>query len=220
MTSLFSYTIPVDDGAAPNPFSGHCTLAICKPAIRRTALEGDWIAGLGSINAPRDRNLSGHLVYAMRVDKILSLEEYDRLARAGKIDRIPNIKSAALQDRLGDCIYDYSGDAVAQRPSVHTSENIETDLKGENALLSKTFYYFGRDAIELPEHLMPIIHQTQGHKRGANKDYVEKFIKWICSGDYEVGQIGWPDFPIDWVKRGLCSPCAGRKDDGERDSEC
>lgn len=44
---LFSYCIPVDDGAAPNPFWGVCTLAICKPAIRRVAEVGDWIAGVG-----------------------------------------------------------------------------------------------------------------------------------------------------------------------------
>ena len=42
---LFSYTIPIDDGAAPNPFHGMCTLAICKPGIRRVAKKGDWIAG-------------------------------------------------------------------------------------------------------------------------------------------------------------------------------
>jgi len=52
MARLFSYTIPIDDGAAPNPFNGFCTLTICKPAIRRVARKGDWIAGLGSKNAP------------------------------------------------------------------------------------------------------------------------------------------------------------------------
>ncbi len=51
MARLFSYTIPID-GAAPNPFHGMCSLAICKPAIRRTASSGDWIVGLGPRNAP------------------------------------------------------------------------------------------------------------------------------------------------------------------------
>ena len=37
MTRLFTYCILVDDGAAPNLFWGVCTLAICKPAIRRAA---------------------------------------------------------------------------------------------------------------------------------------------------------------------------------------
>ena len=71
MTRLFTYTIPIDDGAAPNPFAGMCSLAICKPGIRRTAQVGDWVAGLGSKNAPSG-DLSGRLVYAMRVERVLS----------------------------------------------------------------------------------------------------------------------------------------------------
>lgn len=72
MNRLFSYTIPVDDGAAPNPFDGLCTLAICKPKIRSRAKVGDWVAGLGSKNAPSG-DLSGRLVYAMKVDEVMSL---------------------------------------------------------------------------------------------------------------------------------------------------
>jgi hypothetical protein len=75
MSRLFSYTIPIDDGAAPNPFRGMCSLAICKPGIRRVAKEGDWVAGLGSKGAPSG-DLSGHLVYAMRVETVLSLKQY------------------------------------------------------------------------------------------------------------------------------------------------
>jgi hypothetical protein len=52
MPRLFTYTIPIDDGAAPNPFRGMCSLAICKPCIRRVAEEHDWVAGLDSKNAP------------------------------------------------------------------------------------------------------------------------------------------------------------------------
>lgn len=69
MPRLFTYTIPVDDGAAPNPFNGMCSLAICKPGIRRVAKPDDWIAGLGSKKAPSG-DLSGRLVYAMRVEEL------------------------------------------------------------------------------------------------------------------------------------------------------
>jgi len=79
MTQLFTYTIPYDDGAAPNPFHGMCTLAICKPSIRRVAKVGDWVAGLGSKNAPSG-DLSGRLVYAMKVEEVIPLSEYDRRA--------------------------------------------------------------------------------------------------------------------------------------------
>src|SRR5437773_7916372 len=79
MPRLFTYTIPIDDGAAPNPFREMCSLAICKPGIRRAAKPGDWVAGLGSKDAPSG-DLSGHLVYAMHVESVLSLREYDEQA--------------------------------------------------------------------------------------------------------------------------------------------
>ena len=41
--SLFSYVVRSDGGFAPNPFFGYCTLATCKPRIRKGALVGDWI---------------------------------------------------------------------------------------------------------------------------------------------------------------------------------
>jgi Nucleotide modification associated domain 2 len=164
---LFTYTIPIDDGAAPNPFRGLCSLAICKPGIRRTAREGDWVAGLGSRTAPSG-DLSGCLVYAMRVEEVLSLEEYDRRARTDRPHRIPNVRSADLSERLGDCIYDYSRGGPSLRPGVHGPENRATDLGGKNVLISRVFYYFGSRTISLPGDLLPICHQTQGHKSKAN----------------------------------------------------
>ena len=94
---LFSYTLPYDDGAAPNPFRGLCTLAICKPQIRLKASVSDWVVGLGSVNAPSG-DLSGKMVYATRVDQILSLRDYDRLAPAYWPTRIPNLASAIVTD--------------------------------------------------------------------------------------------------------------------------
>ena len=45
---LFSYIITHDIGFAPNPFFGYCTLANCKPVIRRTSKIGDWIVGISA----------------------------------------------------------------------------------------------------------------------------------------------------------------------------
>ena len=176
---LFTYTIPIDDGAAPNPFRGLCSLAICKPGIRRTARQGDWIAGLGSRDAPSG-DLSGRLVYALRVEEVLSLEQYDRRAPAAWPHRIPNTSSADLSERLGDCIYDYSrGDNPILRRGVHGPDNRKTDLGGKNVLISRDFYYFGSQAVRLPGDLLPICHQTQGHKSKANAPYFEGFGAWL-----------------------------------------
>ncbi len=67
---IFVYVLKFDSGFAPNPFHGWCTLACCKPAIRRTSRPGDWIVGL------TPRALGNRVAYAMRVAESLSFEEY------------------------------------------------------------------------------------------------------------------------------------------------
>lgn len=216
MPTLFSYTIPVDDGAAPNPFGGLCTLTICKPGVRRKAEKGDWVVGLGSINAPSG-DLSGRIVYAMRVDDVISMEEYDNRAKAEWPTRIPDIRSKDLSQRLGDCIYDYSSGSPSQRPGVHNAGNRDTDLGGKNALISRHFFYFGSKAIPLPDCLKGICHQTQGHRSTSNSEFVKPFIDWLNSQNLVPGQLyGWPDFVVNWDKVRRCG-CPTRKKDGESD---
>jgi hypothetical protein len=216
---LFTYTIPIDDGAAPNPFRGMCSLAICKPGIRRTAKKGEWVAGLGSKTAPSG-DLSQRLVYAMLVDEVLSLEDYDKRAPTDWPHRIPNAGSADLSERLGDCIYDFSNGTPVQRPGVHGPINFDTDLGGKNVLVSRDFYYFGSRAIRLPNDLLPICHQTQGHKSKANAPYFERFVTWLRGKNLTRGQIyGWPDFIVDWAAVSSCGGCITRKLHDEKDDE-
>jgi hypothetical protein len=217
---LFTYTIPVDDGAAPNPFRGMCSLAICKPGIRRTAQKGDWVAGLGSRNTQHSGDLSGRLVYAMRVDEVVPLADYDRRAPADWPHRIPNVGSADLSERLGDCIYDYSSGRPVQRPGVHVPENRETDLSGENVLVSRDFYYFGSQAIQLPNDLLPICHQTQNHKSNANAPYFERFVTWLRGLNLAPGQLyGWPEYIVNWADNAACGGCLIREQDDKHDDE-
>ena len=213
---LFTYTIPVDDGAAPNPFGGYCTLAICKPAIRRAARVGDWVAGFGSKTSPSG-NLSGKLVYAMEVNQVKSMEDYDRLASCQWPSKVPDINSRDLTRRLGDCIYDFSVDPPRQRPGVHGPGNQRVDLGGRNVLISSNYFYFGSNAIDLIPELFPILHQTQGHKSRANESYAPVFIDWIYSMKREPGQLyGWPDFVVSWSSTLACG-CTPRQIDGEED---
>ncbi len=175
--TLYTYCISHDGGSAPNPFWGICTLAICKPAIRRTAQLGDWIVGTGSI----EFGFENQVVYAMKVTKILSLKEYDAYCRAHLPKKIPVWKTTDLKLKVGDCIYDYSKGHRVLRPSVHKEENIKTDLGGENVLMSDHFYYFGSDPIPLPTNLLRIVKQSQGHKSIFNEPYKEKFVEWITT---------------------------------------
>jgi len=180
--TLYSYCLRWDDGAAPNPFWGLCTLAICKPAIRRVAEPGDWVVGLGSSADPVMGDLAGQVVYAMRVSTRLTMREYDEFCRSEQRGKIPDWHSRYFKKRVGDCIYDYQGlDEPRLRRGVHTEKNREVDLGGKNVLLSNHFFYLGNKPRRLPAHLAPIVQLTQGHKSRANAPYVKAFVAWVES---------------------------------------
>jgi hypothetical protein len=210
---LYSYVVRTDDGAAPNPFGGICTLAICKPKIRSTARVGDWVAGVGSKNA-RGGNLTGHLVYAMQISDVMSLAEYDRRAPAEWPHRIPDMGSKELARRLGDCIYDFSDGEPKQRRGVHGEINVPVDLGGMNALVSRErFFYFGREAIALPEHLAGICPPRQGHRSFANEGKLGPFVEWLESLGLAPGQLhGWPDVTLKWDEFKACGGCIPRSE--------
>ena len=217
--TLYSYCLRVDDGAAPNPYWGVCTLVICKPAIRRVAQVGDWVVGLGSTASPIG-DLSGHVVYGMRVAKSMSMEDYDKYCARRLPGKVPRWGSRDFKRRVGDCIYDFSTDSLPSvRTSVHTERNRSVDLGGRNALLSKHFYYFGNHPRLLPAHLNSIVHQTQGHKSRANADYVDAFVEWIEGLGLKPNRLyGTPQHKrlimTDPDARGACS-VKNLEEDGE-----
>jgi Nucleotide modification associated domain 2 len=180
MPKLFSYCIPYDEGAAPNPYWGICTLVICKPVIRRTAHVGDWIVGTGAVNSPIG-NASGCVVYAMQVTGIMTMEEYDAYTKAKLPQKIPDWNHPKKPRRLGDSLYDFSVSPSRQRRGVHDLGNVHRDLGGLNALLSKHFFYFGDQPVPLPLDLKAIVREGQGHRSDSNAPYFDLFVKWIHS---------------------------------------
>lgn len=131
---LFSYIVKSDRGFAPNPFCGYCTLACCKPSIRRVARVGDLVVGL-SPKADGNR-----IVYIMRVtEEKMSFAEYwhdprFHMKRAVFRSRLP-------ERRVGDNIYrpcSLSGYGYQQQPSCHSQpdgtedgDNKKRDLRGK-----------------------------------------------------------------------------------------
>ena len=186
--TLYTYCIPYDDGAAPNPFWGICTLVICKPVIRRIAKKGDWIVGIGSKNSPIG-DISKHVVYAMRITDKMTLEEYDRSCQKQYPNKIPDSDSKDYRRRLGDCIYDFSKNPPEMRGEVHKAGNRARDVGGKYALISKHFYYFGDQPIELRDNLQGIIKQGQAHRSKSNAPYVDNFILWIEGLGFEPNKI-------------------------------
>jgi hypothetical protein len=106
--NVYSYVIDHDLGFAPNPFHGVCTLACCKPAIRKKAVVGDYVLGTGAVKPKR----RGHLTFWMRVDEVITFDEYlqDRRFRRKK----PRM-SGTTWLRYGDNIYHRDGGETFQQ---------------------------------------------------------------------------------------------------------
>lgn len=221
---LYSYCVKNDAGAAPNPFWGICTLTICKPVIRRSAEKDDWIVGLGSANSPVG-DMSKRMVYAMKVTDKMTMEKYDQFCREKYKNKKPDWRGHDYRLRVGDCIYDFSqGQPPKLRLSVHDEGNRKKDLEGQYALLSTHFYYFGDKAVELPDHLQPIIKHGQGHKSDANDPYVEQFVEWIEAKFTANKLYGEPQLKARFVRAGdieeVRLQCARRDlEEAEEDEE-
>ena len=218
MKKLYSYCIPGDDGAAPNPFWEICTLNICKPVIRRTAKKGDWIVGTGS----KQFGFENKVVYAMEITQTMTMQEYEIFCKTKLPEKIPNWKSKLYKEKVGDCIYDFSSDPPKILDSVHNVENRKTDLGGKSTLLSDHFYYFGENPEPLPDFLLPIVKQGQGHKSTSNQPYYQLFIDWIMTKSKAKNNIyADPKSKSDYKDLEHCrSVCSVRdKDNDEIDEE-
>ena len=208
---LYSYCIPIDDGAAPNPYWGVCTLTVCKPAIRRVAQVGDWIVGVGSVNVG-GVDYSGRMVYAMKVTDVLTLKEYDQYCREKLPNKIPNLLSRTYARKVGDCLYHYSpSDVITQRDGVHEEGHMQTDLGGKHALLSKHFYYFGNSAPKIPPQFSVLIRQGRSHQAPKNESIKEKFVKWLTQKFDKNRIFGDPQIELLFVKNEGDKLCRSKK---------
>ncbi len=165
---IYRYVVRYDAGAAPNPFGGWCSLAICKPTVRRSAQAGDWIIGLRSQQTNR-------VIYVMQVEERLTFSQYWYDSRF-KAKRPENCASS-------DNIYrPDSNEVLVQVPnSVHNSNDIERDLSGQRVLVGRRYWYFGNQSPDLPPYLVHLIHRTQGHSLPKNRreEDVQDLLNWL-----------------------------------------
>ncbi len=187
--TLYSYTVAVDAGFAPNPFHGFCTLACCKPGIRRTAQKGDYVVGIGP------KGSGSRVVYAMLVAETLEFDDYwhDRRFHIKRPDFATEGVSA-----LGDNIYhrDRAGE-WQQELSQHSLMNgpqdcqlMGQDLSGVNVLVGRNFVYWGGDGPPLPDNLRGLI-TGRAYRSRSNDRYIPDFIEWF-EGHEERGRLGPP----------------------------
>jgi hypothetical protein len=201
---LFSYVVDHDEGFAPNPASGLCSLAYCKFShsgrrnLVEMASEGDWVVGTGG-KGPKTAG-HGRIIYAMRVTEKMPLARYAADRRfAGRIDR----------------------------------DALDPSMEGRFALISEDYFYFGRRAIAIvripTRHLS---HRFE--KRGPNyrRDFVPQFVAdfdaWIHA-EFSPGVHGDPCAPhplylearggSGCVRRYRRPPCPSRRV-GKRRGPC
>lgn len=178
-TKIYRYVVQYDGGSAPNPCDGYCSLAICKPAIRRTAKIGDWLIGLRS-------GMNDHLIYAMKVEEILPLGNFweDRRFKSRRPDF----------SLLSDNIYrpDGAGSLNQVHNYVHDDGNVLRDRSGKNVLLSERYWYFGRKSPPLPPCLKHLIHRGVGYAVHINRQPsdVQRLEHWLLGWD--IGVHGSP----------------------------
>lgn len=193
--ALFSYIITRDYGFAPNPFPPYCTLATCKPRIRRSAAIGDWVLEIGS--AAKGSTMKERLIYAMQVQEKLTYDQYWNDPRFCYKRPIMN---GSKKQTYGDNIYhtDQKASIFLQENSHHSLpdgsvnyDNYRRDLSSTNVLVSKRYWYWGKDAIKIPPQYHQIVKVGIGNSRVEDEPLISKVVLWFESMEGK-GYIGEP----------------------------
>lgn len=176
------YVVARDFGFAPNPFHGYCTLATCKPDIRRRAEIDDWVIGMGGSRL----DATGRCIFAMRVTRKMTFNEY--WAHPTYLDKKP-VRNGSSRMMVGDNIYRYDAERNVwhQADSHHSNpdgspnpNNLLRDTKTDKVLISNHFFYFGIGAPVIPRHLIGAI----GFKNGIGHRVFDvvicaELIRWL-----------------------------------------
>jgi hypothetical protein len=194
---VYSYIVTHDSGFSPNPFHGVCTLACCKPVIRRVARPGDLIVGLSTRGE--------RVVYAMQVRRVLDFGAYwnDPLYSCKRAD----MTSPLALLRRGDNIYEPCGiGEFRQLPSRHANpdgtEDLgskATDLSGLYVIVAERYTYFGEDGPPLPPQFA-FLRAGRGHRCRFTEEEVAQVSAWF--EELPPGVLGrparWPSSDDSW----------------------
>jgi hypothetical protein len=218
---LCSHVVTYDTGLAPNPFHGYCTEAVCTPSHMRAKLEkGEWLIG-------NSQNKDGNrLVYAMRILKRLSMNEYFDDKRFASKKPKPD---GAPDEQCGDNIYHQDEDGTwMQLPSRfhdrdHFTKDVGKDLAGRPVFVSDHFYYFGDKRVAFRDEFARVIHYGQGIHYTRDRQLVDGFVKWL-EANYQPGVLGKPQpmkekdlaAETSTMITDLIADCAGQTQNQER----
>ncbi len=196
---LLKYVMTHDSGLAPNPYSGICSLAVCTPNHRNAKLDvGDWVIG-------HSTKATGHrLIYAMRLSKVLRLQDYFEKFPQKRPD--PN---GSIEEQHGDNFYYKDGDRWARLPSAEHNdpESFLQDAGSENrkAYLAEgeyNYWYFGgasqfTESINFPSMFPRLIQETHGFSYVRDENEINRFVAALST----MGKTGLLGVPRDQITR-------------------
>lgn len=178
--TVYIYVVDRDFGFAPNPFHGTCTLATCKPVIRRKAQLRDWVIGVGGKNL----KATGRCIFAMEVTDTMCFDDY--WASPKHKDKIP-VRNGSRIMMNGDNIYHKESKIWRQADSHHSKpdgspepSNIKNDTQTDQVLISDHFYYFGDKAPEVPKTIFEAMGYRNGRHHRVFKNYeAVELLTWL-----------------------------------------
>jgi hypothetical protein len=186
---IYSYVVEHDNGHAPNPYYGFCTLCRCKyresPNGRRNVVElaevGDWIIGTGG-SSKRSAGQHGTLIYAMRVSEKMPRGEY-------------------FQDVRFACKKPLENGTYEQRDNKLPRGEFEREQ--QYALISDHFYYFGGSAVIIPKRFKHIEKKGPGFRKDFDEKGINQFLTWL-EGNGPLGKRGEPCYRESMEKSKKC----------------
>jgi hypothetical protein len=192
MTRIFRYVLAADTGMAPRVERGLLSLATCKPMLRRSAAEGDWV--IGCFPAPHNELVA----WAGVIAETLPIGIYG-MRHGRRADALYPAGPDGGPVRRTDRLPDYHPDAAQQRQ----------DRSGKALLFDRTrCWYFGGDGRGLPPELAHLAPRGQGHRvNGTSLDDAPRLEAWL-RGEAPPGIHGTPR--DGWYRGGggRCGPAA------------
>lgn len=200
---IFSYIVTHDTGFAPNPFWGQCSLACCKPTIRRSIgkhwdpSQNYWIVGISP------KRLGNELIYIMRVDHCMGFTEYYE----NHPQKRPDF-SKRQEYTCGDNIYKPDNGGYKQLRSCHSlhpfrdSWSVNTnamkhDLGGKYVLLSDNFIYYGKNTVRIEGYLRELI-ASRGHRCNFSPIVIKEFERFINNHKLQIRKGTIVEYPQSW----------------------
>jgi len=181
MARLFSYVVHHDLGIAPFAHGRMCTLAKCK------------FGRNGRKNIVELAEVGDWIVGTGGADPTMSAG-HGRLIYAMRVDDVPPLAAYCQA---------YYPKRIDAEP--------ETIYGDRRALISRHFYYFGRDAIKIPAQFLncPLEKRGPGFRRDFSEQFIERFVSWL-EGSFRKGVHGLPCDPRPDFPAPNCRPRAKR----------